>query len=265
MLRSCWRPSRCGRLSRPRSTTTPPSRPRRISRQRAFPGCHQQPGASGALPTFTMIRLTGLATGSTPTALPPGTRSVPSVTAPKPESRAWSAPPSNKAAPLLSTTHVRQVSGRFRNRGASTTTLLSLRLSVSLARTRASGSAARPSRCRGRSRRRRALPRRDWPPASPGRCISPGPALQPVRMRCCSSVISFRMAPRGARSTFSASRTCARRPGTDGSSSSGSRARRRCGQSCTGGTGPFYRSGRTDSQSILSSGPGQTRSSSARS
>ena len=39
-----------------------------------------------------MIRLTGLATGSTPTALPPGTRSVPSVTAPKPESRAWSVP-----------------------------------------------------------------------------------------------------------------------------------------------------------------------------
>ena len=61
-----------------------------------------------------MIRLTGLATGSTPTALPPGTRSIPSVTAPKPESRAWSVPPSNKAASLLSTTHVRQVSGRFK-------------------------------------------------------------------------------------------------------------------------------------------------------
>ena len=44
---------------------------------------------------------------------------------------------------------VRQVSGRFRNRGASTTTSLSLYLSVSLARTRASGSAARPSHCRG--------------------------------------------------------------------------------------------------------------------
>jgi hypothetical protein len=40
-----------------------------------------------------------------------------------------------------------------------------------------------------------------WSPASPGRCISPGPAFQPVRMRCIYSVISFRMAPRGAGST----------------------------------------------------------------
>ena len=67
--------------------------------------------------------------------------------------------------------------------GASTTSSLSLYLSVSLARTRASGSAARPSRCRDAS-----PPARDpapWPsPASPGRCISPGPAFQPARTRC---------------------------------------------------------------------------------
>jgi hypothetical protein len=43
-------------------------------------------------------------------------------------------------------------------------------------------------------------PRR--PPASPGRCISPGPASQPARMRCCSPFISLRMAPRGAGSTY---------------------------------------------------------------
>jgi hypothetical protein len=43
------------------------------------------------------------------------------------------------------------------------------------------------------------------PPASPGSCISPGPASQPARMRCCSSVISLRMAPRGATSTSKAS------------------------------------------------------------
>jgi hypothetical protein len=43
------------------------------------------------------------------------------------------------------------------------------------------------------------------PPASPGRCISPGPASQPARMRCWSSFLSFRMAPRGAGSTCRAS------------------------------------------------------------
>jgi RNA-directed DNA polymerase len=52
---------------------------------------------------------------------------------------------------LLSTTQIRQVSGRSRNREASTTRSLSLFLSVSLARTRASGSAARPPRCQGAS------------------------------------------------------------------------------------------------------------------
>jgi hypothetical protein len=111
-----------------------------------------------------------------------------------------------------------RVSGRFRSRGASTTTLLSLRVSVSLSRTRASDGVTRPSRCLGRSRRWRALPRRaTWPPASPGRCISPGPALQPVRMRCCSSVISFRMAPRGAPWTFWAFITAGRAGNTPAS------------------------------------------------
>jgi hypothetical protein len=43
------------------------------------------------------------------------------------------------------------------------------------------------------------------PPASPGRCIGPGPASQPARKRCCSPIISFRMAPRGAGSTCKAS------------------------------------------------------------
>jgi hypothetical protein len=134
----------------PTTTRTPP-RPTRIGRHRALPGCHQQPAARGALPTFTMIRLTGSVAGSTPTAFPTGTRSIPPVTAPGSGIRAWSVPPSNRAASSLRSTHVHQVSGRLRNRGASTTSLLSLCLSVSLARARASGSAARPSRCRGAS------------------------------------------------------------------------------------------------------------------
>ena len=44
-----------------------------------------------------------------------------------------------------------RLSGRSRNREASTTRSLSLFLSVSLARTRASGSSARPPRCQGAS------------------------------------------------------------------------------------------------------------------
>jgi hypothetical protein len=83
----------------------------------------------------------------------------------------------------------------------------SLCLSVSLARARASGSAARPSHRRGRFTPQRAIPRPGGPPASPGRCIGPDPASQPARMRCRSSVISFRMAPRGAASTSKESTT----------------------------------------------------------
>ena len=41
---------------------------------------HRHTGAHGALPTFTMIRLTGSATGCTATAHPRGHRSVPAAT-----------------------------------------------------------------------------------------------------------------------------------------------------------------------------------------
>ena len=84
-----------------------------MSGQRALPGRHQQPGARGALPAFTTIRLTGSATGSTATALPSGTRSIPPATTPGLISQAWSAPPLIRAASLLWTAHVRQVSGRL--------------------------------------------------------------------------------------------------------------------------------------------------------
>ncbi len=148
LLRSCCPPSPCAGLSPARTTTRTPSHPARVSRHRVLPGRRQRPRAHGALPTFTMIRLTGSAACSTPTAHPAGPRSIPPATMSGSNIRAWSAPPSNGAASLLSTAHVHQVSGRLRNRGASTTSSLSLCLSVSLARTRASGSAARPSRCR---------------------------------------------------------------------------------------------------------------------
>src|SRR5450755_4491448 len=221
MLRSCCPPSPCGRLSRPRTTTRTPPRPARIGRHRALPGRHQRPGAHGTLPTFAMIRLTGLAAGCTPTAHPAGTRSIPPATTSGSKSQTWSEPPSNRAASLLSTTHVHQVSGRSRNRGASTTTSLSLYLSVSLARARASGSAARPSHRQERltsDARSRALavPSFSRPLHQPGAVIPAG--TDEMLM----SVISFRMAPRGAGSISWGSRISARRRGSrDGSSSRG--------------------------------------------
>src|ERR1019366_1200243 len=108
MLRSCCPPSPCGRLSRPRTTTRTPPRPTRISRHRAFPGRHQQPGAHGALPTFTMIRLPGSAAGCTPAAPPASTRSLSPVTTPRWISQTWSEPPYIRAASSLRTTRVRQ-------------------------------------------------------------------------------------------------------------------------------------------------------------
>jgi integrase-like protein len=82
MLRSCCPPSPCAGLSPARTTTRTPTRPAPISRHRALPRPHQRPGENGTSPTFTMIRLTGLTAGSTPTAHPAGTRSLPPATAP---------------------------------------------------------------------------------------------------------------------------------------------------------------------------------------
>jgi len=48
---------------------------------------HQRPVARGALPTFTMIRLTGSTVGFTPAAQPAGNRSLPPATGPGSMSR----------------------------------------------------------------------------------------------------------------------------------------------------------------------------------
>jgi hypothetical protein len=161
-LPSCCPPSPCAGLSPARTTTRTPSRPGCVTRPRALPGRHQQPGASGALPTFTVIRSTGSAVGSTPAAHPRSNRSVSPASGPR-SLRARSDLPSSRARSLLRTAHVRQVWGWCANEGASTTALLSLYLSVSLARARASGSTARPSRCRGCSHRWCAIPHRGCP------------------------------------------------------------------------------------------------------
>jgi len=157
---------------------------------RAFPGSdyyadsatprQRQPasGLAGALPTFTVIRSTGPAVGSTPAAPPGSSRSVSPAIKHRSEP-ARSDLPSSRARSLLRPAHVRQIWGWSANRGASTTA--SLCLSVSLARARASGSTTRPSRCQGCSHRSVRDPAPRLPPASPRRCIGPGPASPPAR------------------------------------------------------------------------------------
>ncbi len=180
ILRPCCPPSPCTGLSPARTTTQTRPRPGRIGRHRALPG-RQGLGAPEALPTFTVLRLTGSAAGSTPAAHPGSNRSVSAATKPEPP-QAWSDPPSSRARSLLRPAHVRQVWGWSANEGASTTGSLSLYLAVSLARAWASGSTTRPSRCRGCSHRWVHDPAPRLPPASPGCCISPGPASQPARI-----------------------------------------------------------------------------------
>jgi len=89
-LRTRWVPSPCGRLSRPRTTTDPPPRPRAISRRRACPSScrmHEGEGGLGAVPMFTMYRLAGSAPSCSaadsprlrrrPSPWPPGRRHCP--------------------------------------------------------------------------------------------------------------------------------------------------------------------------------------------
>jgi hypothetical protein len=61
--------------------------PRTHQQTSRLAGRHQRPGAHGALPTFTMIRLTGSVAGFTPADHPAGTRSLPPATA-QPHGRA---------------------------------------------------------------------------------------------------------------------------------------------------------------------------------
>jgi hypothetical protein len=67
------RPSPCGRLSRPRSTTTAPPRPDAHSGRCACPPHDRMPCGEGdvrSLPTFTDVRSTGSVPSFTPTASP---------------------------------------------------------------------------------------------------------------------------------------------------------------------------------------------------
>jgi hypothetical protein len=73
LLRSCWIPSPCSRLSRPRTTTDPPPRFGVISRRWTCPpscGKHEGKGDAETVPTFTAFRLTGSVSSSSAAASP---------------------------------------------------------------------------------------------------------------------------------------------------------------------------------------------------
>jgi len=110
--------------------------PRAHQRTSRLTGRHQRPAATGVLPTFTMIRLTGSAVGFTPAAHPKRIRSIAPATGPGSISRAGRDTPIYNGAILAAD----NPSARFRvvrcDQGASTTALLSRCLSVSLARAR---------------------------------------------------------------------------------------------------------------------------------
>jgi hypothetical protein len=73
LLPTCWLPSPCGRLSRPPSTTEPPSCPAAISRRRACPRPDWRSGTEGdrgQFPRSPQSRSTGEVPSSTPAASP---------------------------------------------------------------------------------------------------------------------------------------------------------------------------------------------------
>ena len=72
-LRTRWGPSPCTQLSCARTTTTPPSHPGSIRRQRAFPPDSRTLtglGTAGMVPTFTVNRSTGVVPSYAPAASP---------------------------------------------------------------------------------------------------------------------------------------------------------------------------------------------------
>ena len=156
-------------------TTRTPPRPTPVSGHRALPSRHQRRGTRGTLSAFTMIRLTGSATGSTATALPPGTRSIPPATTPELISQTWSAPPligrhRRCGRPLSARFRAAVVSSGFYHR-------IAFALPFGLASTHAGAWQCSPAVTL--SGRLTPHPRDSppWlPPASPGRCISPRPA-----------------------------------------------------------------------------------------
>jgi hypothetical protein len=73
MLRTRWTPSPCDRLSRPRTTTGPPSHPGGVSRRLAFPPTSwllAGEGTAGVVPTSLSNRSTGSAPSYAPATSP---------------------------------------------------------------------------------------------------------------------------------------------------------------------------------------------------
>jgi hypothetical protein len=205
MPRHCCPPSPCGRLSRPRTTTRTPPRPTPISRHRALPGRHQRPGAHGALPTFTMIRLTGRQL-----AVPlQRFRRALAVSRRRPRRARSAGRGASRHKSGRRRRCGRPMSARFGVGSAIEGLLTPVRLrSTFRSRLHARGRLAVPpgryvvggASSRGARSRARTAPQLHRTAAS-----ARGRPSNRHGMRCASSFISFRMAPRGAGSTSRAS------------------------------------------------------------
>ena len=150
MLRTRWTPSPCDRLSRPRTTTGPPSHPDGIDRRRVFPLTSRplaRKGAAGMVPTFTLEPSTGSAPNYAP-ATSPRLRRRPSPWPPGRRHRPRSPPHQSCGCALLSSPYLPGLELVDRLRGFQP--LVShVRLSVSLAGPGPSGSAGPSRRCQG--------------------------------------------------------------------------------------------------------------------
>jgi len=150
-LRTCWGPLPCSRLSRPRTTTTPPPHSVGISRQQTFPPTSWlliEEGAVGMVPTFTLEPFVelgaqlcpcGFAT-TTPQTFIVASRSATSTDPGVPRLRGYAPPPS----PYPSASSWWDSLERLSYAGS-----LSLHLPVSLAGPRSSDSTDPSRLCQG--------------------------------------------------------------------------------------------------------------------
>ena len=161
----------------------------------------------GALPTFTMIRLTGSAAGCTPTAPPASTRSLPPATTPSVNEPGVERAAVNQSGIVAVDDPCPPGFGSLlKSRGFYHQ--FALALPFGLASTHAGVWQCRPAvTSSGTLHPQRAIPRPGRAPSFTGPLHQPGAGIPADTDEMCSSVISFRMAPRGAGSTCRASTT----------------------------------------------------------
>ena len=177
-LRTRWTPSPCARLSRPRTTTGPPSHPDGISRRRAFPPTGLDwpagEGTAGMVPTFTLEPFDGLGAQLCPCSIATATPQAFTVASRPATSTGRGVPRAVWCGcALLPSPDLPGSSWGLVLRGV--LSLVShVHLPVLLAGPGPSGSAGSSRRCRGCFPPSPRVSRVRLPPASPARCDGPG-------------------------------------------------------------------------------------------